>query len=43
MQWEDADGEAEAKDILARLAELPDEVIYGMLYDVSDDDMSEAA
>jgi hypothetical protein len=43
MQWEDADGEAEAKDILVRLAELPEEVIYGMLYDISDDDMSEAA
>lgn len=32
MQWEDADGEAESKDILARLAELPDEVIYGTLF-----------
>ncbi|MBA3070079.1 MAG: hypothetical protein FP825_16535 [Hyphomonas sp.] len=43
MEWEDADGEAEAKDILARLAELPDEVVYGTLYEYSDDEVSEAA
>ncbi|MFN3913018.1 hypothetical protein [Hyphomonas sp.] len=43
MQWEDAEGEAEAKDILTRLAELPDEVVYGTLYDLSIDEVSEAA
>jgi hypothetical protein len=42
MEWEDAEGEAEAKDILARLATAPDEVIYGSLYDIADD-ISEAA
>lgn len=41
MQWEDAEGEAEARDILARLAELPDEVIHGNLYDASDDEIEE--
>ncbi len=32
MEWEDADGEAEGKDIIARLATLPDEVVYGVLF-----------
>ncbi len=43
MQWEDADSAAEGHDILTRLAAVPDEVVYGSLYDVPDEDMSEAA
>jgi hypothetical protein len=43
MQWEDTEGEAEANDLLARLADLPNEVIYGSLYDLSDDAIDEAA
>lgn len=43
MEWEDADGEAEANDILARLTTTPVEVIYGSLYGYSDEDVSEAA
>lgn len=43
MEWSDAEAEAEGKDILARLATIPDEVVYGQLYDSSEDDVSEAA
>lgn len=47
MEWEDAEGEAEGYDIVARLATIPEEVVYGQLFDASDeeedDDMSEAA
>jgi hypothetical protein len=42
MEWEDAEGEAEGKDILARLAAEPNDVIHGELYDASED-MSAAA
>lgn len=43
MEWEDAEGEAEGNDIVARLAAAPEEVVYGSLYEVSDSDISEAA
>lgn len=42
MTWDDAEGEAECKDIIARLAEFPEDVIYGSLY-ASSDDISAAA
>lgn len=42
MEWEDADGEAEGRDIIARLATLPDEVVYGVLF-ASTSEVSEAA
>lgn len=43
MEWEDADSQAEGNDIVARLAQEPGEVIYGSLYDVPEEDISEAA
>jgi hypothetical protein len=43
MEWEDAESEAEGRDIIARLATIPDEVVYGLLYPVSDEEVSEAA
>lgn len=43
MEWEDGEGEAEAKSILARLAAEPNEVIHGELYESSEDGLSEAA
>lgn len=43
MQWEDADSAAEGNDIVARLTEAPEEVVYGSLYDVADADVSAAA
>ncbi len=43
MEWEDADGEAEAKDIVSRLTATPGEAAYGSLYGYSDEDVSEAA
>jgi hypothetical protein len=42
MEWEDADGEAEGKDIVARLATLPEEVVYGVLF-AATGEVSEAA
>lgn len=42
MEWEDADGEAEGKDIVARLATLPEEVVYGVLF-AATGEISEAA
>ncbi|WP_291203357.1 hypothetical protein [Hyphomonas sp.] len=43
MEWEDAEGEAEAKSIIARLAAEPGEVVHGELYESSEDGLSEAA
>lgn len=43
MEWSDAEAEAEGKDILARLATIPDEVVYGPLYDSSEEEVDEAA
>jgi len=37
MEWEDAEGEAEGKDIIARLAGEPHDVAHGELYDASED------
>ena len=37
MEWEDAEGEAEGRDIIARLAAEPDDVIHGELYDAGDE------
>ena len=42
-EWEDAEGEAEGKVILAMLAADPNDVVHGELYDASDDEVSEAA
>jgi hypothetical protein len=42
MEWEDAEGEAEANDIIARCNAEPDAVHYGALYGFSDE-VSEAA
>lgn len=42
MEWEDADAAAEAADLLARLASIPDEVVYGPLYAVQEE-IEEAA
>ncbi|MEZ5998075.1 MAG: hypothetical protein R3B98_05225 [Hyphomonas sp.] len=33
VEWTDAEGEAEGNDILARLATIPEEVVYGNLYE----------
>ncbi len=38
VEWADAEGEAEGQDILARLATIPDEVVYGALYEVVDEE-----
>ncbi|MBK8199055.1 MAG: hypothetical protein IPK75_11880 [Acidobacteria bacterium] len=43
MEWEDAEGEAEGKDIIARLAAEPDDVVHGELYEASEDAVSAAA
>lgn len=37
MEWEDAEGEAEGKDIIARLAAEPHDVIHGEIYDASEE------
>jgi len=42
-EWEDAEGEAEGKAILAQLAAEPNEVVHGDLYDASEDEVSAAA
>lgn len=42
MTWDDAEGEAECKDIIARMAEFPEDVIYGSLY-ASSGEVSAAA
>ncbi|MEZ5955199.1 MAG: hypothetical protein R3C13_12955 [Hyphomonas sp.] len=34
VEWSDAEGEAEGKDMLARLATIPEDVVYGHLYEV---------
>ncbi len=36
VEWTDAEGEEEGKDLIARMASLPDEVVYGPLYDADD-------
>lgn len=41
MEWADAEGEAEGNDILARLATIPEEVVYGSLYEVSEEEISD--
>jgi hypothetical protein len=41
-EWENAEGEAEGKEILALLAAHPEEVVYGALYAIADD-VSQAA
>ena len=41
MEWDDAESAAEGNDILARLATIPDEVVYGVLYPVDDEDEEE--
>ena len=38
MEWEDADSEAAARDIITRLATIPEEVVYGTLFDVDEDE-----
>ncbi len=38
MEWDDADGEAEGADIMARLATIPEEVVYGTLYEIEDEE-----
>lgn len=44
MVWEDAEGKAEGDDILARLATIPEEVVYGELNSVyEDEEVDEAA
>lgn len=47
VEWDDAETEAEGKDLMARLASIPEEVVYGPLYPVSDeeeeDEVEEAA
>ncbi|MFN7054734.1 hypothetical protein [Hyphomonas sp.] len=44
VEWTDAEGEAEGKDLIARMAMIPDEVVYGPLYDADDvEEIDEAA
>jgi hypothetical protein len=43
VEWEDADSEAEGTDILARLATVPEEVVYGVLFASAGDGVSVAA
>ena len=38
VEWADAEGEAEGNDILARLSTIPEEVVYGALYEVVDEE-----
>lgn len=41
MEWEDVEAAAEAADIVARLATIPEEVVYGPLYPMFEDDADE--
>ena len=41
MEWEDAEAAAEAADLVARLATIPDEVVYGPLYPMIEEDDEE--
>ena len=41
MEWEDEEAAAEAADIVARLATIPDEVVYGPLYPAFEEDEDE--
>lgn len=41
MEWEDEEAAAEAADIVARLATIPDEVVYGPLYPMIEEDEDE--
>ena len=43
MEWDDAEGEAEGTYLIGRLATVPDEVVYGSLYEVSEGGVSAAA
>ncbi len=43
MEWDDAEGEEEGTYLIGRLATVPDEVVYGSLYEVSEDGVSAAA
>jgi len=43
MEWEDAEAAAEAADLMARLATIPDEVVYGPLYPMIEEEVDEAA
>jgi hypothetical protein len=43
VEWEDADSEAEGMDILARLATVPEEVVYGVLFASAGEGVSVAA
>lgn len=43
MEWDDAEGEEEGKYIVGRLATVPDEVVYGSLYEVPAEGAAEAA
>lgn len=41
MEWEDEEAAAEAADLVARLATIPDEVVYGPLYPMIEEDDEE--
>lgn len=41
VEWDDAEAEAEAADIMARLATIPEEVVYGVLYAIEDEEGEE--
>jgi hypothetical protein len=44
VEWTDPEGEAEGKDLIARMAMVPDDVVYGPLYDADDaEEIDEAA
>jgi hypothetical protein len=43
MEWEDAEGKEESEYIVARLETVPDEVVYGSLYEVQDEGAAQAA
>ena len=38
VEWDEAEAAAEAADLVARLATIPDEVVYGPLYPAIDDE-----
>ena len=41
VEWDDAEAAAEAADLVARMATIPDEVVYGPLYPQVDDEDEE--
>ena len=43
MEWDDAEGKEEGEYIIARLETVPDEVVYGSLYEVPEEGAAEAA